>query len=58
MIPGFQREETGPFELATSGNDEFDRAIARSADKLARLAREALDEYRAGLTEELDPERL
>lgn len=43
-------------ELAA--DDEFDRAIARSSDKLARLAQEALAEYRAGLTEELDPDRL
>ena len=38
--------------------DEFDRAIAASADKLASLAREALAEHRAGLTEEMDPDRL
>lgn len=38
--------------------DDFDRAIAQSAIKLAGLARAALDEHRAGLTEELDPERL
>jgi hypothetical protein len=38
--------------------DAFDRAIAGSADKLARLAEEALAEHRAGQTEELDPERL
>jgi hypothetical protein len=38
--------------------DAFDRAIAGSADKLARLAEEALAEHRAGRTEELDPERL
>jgi hypothetical protein len=38
--------------------DEFDRVIAASADKLARLAAEALAERRAGLTQELDPERL
>lgn len=37
--------------------DDFDQAIAGSADKLAGLAREALAEHRAGLTEELDPER-
>jgi hypothetical protein len=37
---------------------EFDAAIARSGDKLARLAREALDEHRAGETEELDPDRI
>jgi hypothetical protein len=43
-------------ELAAE--DDFDRAITRSADKLAGLARDALAEHRAGLTEELDPERL
>lgn len=41
-----------------SAEDEFDRAIAESSDKLARLAEEALSDYRAGLTEELDPDRL
>jgi hypothetical protein len=41
-----------------AAEDAFDEAIARSSDKLARLAQEALAEYRAGLTEELDPERL
>ncbi len=43
-------------ELAAE--DEFDRKIAGSVDKLAGLAREALEEHRAGLTEELDPDRL
>lgn len=43
-------------ELAAE--DDFDRALARSGNKLARLATEALDEHRAGLTEELDPEQL
>jgi hypothetical protein len=43
-------------ELAAE--DEFDQAIAGSCEKLARLAGEALAEHRAGLTEELDPERL
>lgn len=38
--------------------DAFDRAMAASGDKLARLAREALAEHRAGRTEELDPDRL
>lgn len=37
---------------------DFDRAITASTDKLAMLAAEALAEHRAGLTEELDPERL
>jgi hypothetical protein len=39
-------------------DDEFDRAIARSSDKLAGLAREALAEHRNGQTEALDPEKL
>jgi hypothetical protein len=43
-------------ELAAE--DDFDRKIAGSGDKLARLAREALEEHRAGLTEDLDPDRL
>jgi hypothetical protein len=38
--------------------DEFDRAIAASSEKLARLAREAVGENNAGFTEELDPDRL
>jgi len=38
--------------------DEFDRAIAASADKLAVLAKEALAEHQAGQTQELDPDRL
>jgi hypothetical protein len=38
--------------------DAFDEAIARSTDKLARLAAEALAEHRAGLTQELNPDQL
>jgi hypothetical protein len=41
-----------------TAEDDFDRAIACSSDKLARLAQEALDDHRAGTTQELDPERL
>ena len=43
-------------ELAAE--DDFDRAIAASTDKLAKLAADALAEHRAGLTEVLDPDRL
>jgi len=43
-------------ELAAE--DDFDRAIASTSDKLAAFAQEALIEHRQGLTEELDPERL
>ena len=38
--------------------DDFDRAIAATSGKLAILARQALAEHKAGLTEELDPDRL
>ena len=44
--------------MELTAENEFDRKIAGSAEKLAQLAREALDEHRAGLTEELDPDRL
>ncbi len=37
---------------------EFDRAIVASADSLARLAQDALNEHRAGLTQQLNPEQL
>ena len=38
--------------------DDFDRAIAATSDKLAILARRALAEHKAGLTEELNPDCL
>ena len=38
--------------------DEFDRRIAATSDKLAILAERALAEDEAGLTEVLDPERI
>jgi hypothetical protein len=37
--------------------DDFDRAIAASADTLSRLAVEAFDEHRVGKTEESEPQR-
>jgi hypothetical protein len=43
-------------ELAAE--DEFDRAIATSSEKLRRLATEALAEHAAGLTQVWDPESL
>ncbi len=42
-------------ELAAE--DAFDLAIAQSADRLSRLALEALAEHRDGRTEVLDPDR-
>jgi hypothetical protein len=36
----------------------WDESFARSPDLLAKLAAEAMTEYRAGKTQELDPEKL
>lgn len=36
----------------------WDESFARSPDVLAKLAAEAMSEYRAGKTQELDPESL
>ncbi|HEV3144540.1 MAG TPA: hypothetical protein VGZ47_11695 [Gemmataceae bacterium] len=43
-------------ELAAE--DDFDRAIARSSQKLVGLAQQALEENRSGQTEELNPEQI
>ena len=45
-------------EVELEEDDDFDRAIDRSSNQLAALAREALAEHRAGQTEARDPERL
>ena len=45
--------------LAELADDQtWDSAFAGSQDKLARLAAEALAEHGAGLTQELEPDRL
>ena len=38
--------------------DDFDRTISRTSEKLAAMARDALVEHRSGQTQELDPEQL
>ncbi len=38
--------------------ERWDAAFAGSQDGLAKLASQAMEEYRAGQTEELDPETL
>lgn len=38
--------------------DDFDRRICQSSERLAGMAAEAIAQHRAGQTEELDPERL
>jgi hypothetical protein len=39
-------------------DQRWDESFARSPDLLAKLAAEAMAEYRAGKTQELDPETL
>ena len=54
--PAAEQELLASWLLAElAAEDDFDRKIAKSTDKLAILAAEALEEHRAGLTEELDP---
>jgi hypothetical protein len=39
-------------------DQQWDESFARSPDLLAKLAADAMTEYRAGKTQELDPETL
>jgi hypothetical protein len=58
-LPEVEQELLASWLLAElAAENDFDRDISNSADKLTGLAKQALDEHRAGLTEELDPERL
>lgn len=58
-LPEIEQEVLASRLLAElAAEDDFDRAIAASTGKLAGLAAEALAEYRAGLTEEIDPDQL
>jgi hypothetical protein len=43
-------------ELAAE--NAFDNAIEQTASKLAKLSQQAIEDHRAGRTEELDPDRL
>ncbi len=57
-LPAEERDLLAHRLLAELGEgDDFDRAIGTSTGRLADLARPAIEEHRAGLTEELDPER-
>ena len=58
-LPGAEQDVLASRLLAElAAEDEFDRAIASTADKLAVLAREALAEDDADKTEDLNPDRL
>lgn len=41
-----------------TAEEDFDREIARSADKLVGMARAALADFHSGQTEELSPKQL
>ena len=41
-----------------AAGDQFDQTIAGTSDQLAKLSEKAIAEHRAGLTEELNPDRL
>jgi hypothetical protein len=58
-LPAAEQDALAAWVLAElNTEDDFDRALTESGGKLSRLADEALAEYRAGQTVELDPERL
>ena len=54
-----EQEAFAAFMLAELESERrWDELFARSQDLLAQMAEEARQEYRAGLTEPLDPEKL
>jgi hypothetical protein len=58
-LPDADQDELAAAILEELEADErWEAAFARSQDALERLADEALDEYRAGRTEPLDPDAL
>ena len=58
-LPDADQEELAAAILEELQADErWDAVFARSQDALGRLADEALEEYRAGRTEPLDPDAL
>jgi hypothetical protein len=57
--PDREQDELAAAILEELDADEYwEAAFARSQDALERLADEALEEYRAGRTEPLDPDAL
>jgi hypothetical protein len=58
-LPEPEQDELAAAILEELDADErWEAAFARSQDALERLANEALEEHRAGLTEPLDPDAL
>ena len=58
-LPEAEQEAVGAWILAELESERrWDDLFAQSQDLLSRMAEEAHQEYRAGLTESLDPEKL
>jgi hypothetical protein len=58
-LPDEEQEAFAAFMLAELESERrWDDLFSRSQDVLAQMAAEARREYRAGLTEPLDPEKL
>ena len=58
-LPNEEQEAFAAFMLVELESERrWDALFAKSQDLLARMAQEAREEYRSGLTEPLDPEKL
>jgi hypothetical protein len=58
-LPASEQEAFAAWVLEElEGERRWSAAYVRSADTLARLAEQAMDEYRAGRTRKLDPDCL
>jgi len=58
-LPKKEQDKLAKWLLAELESERrWDEAFAGSADQLADLAEEALDEHRKGRTKQLDPDRL
>lgn len=58
-LPADRQDAIASLILEELEDDQrWDESFARSPDLLAKLAAEAMAEYRAGKTQELDPETL
>jgi hypothetical protein len=59
ILPTDQQDAIATLILEELADDQrWDESFGRSSDLLAKLASEAMVEYRAGKTQELDPEVL
>jgi len=58
-LPEVEQDTLAELLLAEIASDrQWDETFAKSGDLLSRLAEEALADHRAGLTQDLDPDRL